>query len=247
MTKDNANAVAVIDTSSNTVIATMNVGAAPAGVSIAPDGKHAYVASVGTNSVVVIDTSSNSVTATVALGTVDPVGFAFTPDGSRVYVLDAGGNLTVIATSSNSVTATVILPGNEISPLAGHQPDGTRAYVTRFAANTEAVIDNEQHRGRQVPLGAFPAGWPHAGRKTCYGRLRPTRLAGLRQRLRDRHVQQHRSRQSRRPSSFRAGYQGRRSEEVSPVPTRHLLRSRRSSPPAAMAGTPTSHLVRGWK
>src|SRR5260221_12611304 len=63
-----ANTVSVIDTASNTVVATVAVGSGPFGVAITPDGTRAYVANENSNSVSVIDTASNTVVATVAVG-----------------------------------------------------------------------------------------------------------------------------------------------------------------------------------
>jgi YVTN family beta-propeller protein len=53
------NVVSVIDTATNTVVATVPVGTRPAGIAITPDGKHVYVANNGSNSVSVIETASN--------------------------------------------------------------------------------------------------------------------------------------------------------------------------------------------
>jgi YVTN family beta-propeller protein len=58
----------VIDPATNTVVATVGVGAIPVHVSISPDGTHAYVTNAGSNSVSIIDTSTNAVSATVPVG-----------------------------------------------------------------------------------------------------------------------------------------------------------------------------------
>ena len=71
----------MIDTASNMVVATVPVGSSPYGVAVTPDGKHAYVANIGSNNVSVIHTASNTVVATVPVGT-GPVGVAVTPDGT---------------------------------------------------------------------------------------------------------------------------------------------------------------------
>ncbi|PYU98366.1 MAG: hypothetical protein DMG26_18855, partial [Acidobacteria bacterium] len=80
-----SNSVSVIDTSSNTVVATVAVGSIPFGVAITPDGTRAYATNRGSNSVSVIDAASNTVVATVAVGGA-PEGVAITPDGARAYV-----------------------------------------------------------------------------------------------------------------------------------------------------------------
>ena len=65
----------MIDTATNTVVATVAVGFIPVHVSVSPDGAHVYVTNAGSNSVSVIDTSTNAVSATVPVG-VHPVNAA---------------------------------------------------------------------------------------------------------------------------------------------------------------------------
>jgi YVTN family beta-propeller protein len=83
--------VSVIDTTTNTVIATIPVGTTPFGVAVSPDGSTAYVTNVNSNSVSVIDTASNTVRTTIAAVGVQPFGLASTPDGTRVYVGHGSG------------------------------------------------------------------------------------------------------------------------------------------------------------
>ncbi|MEK8108201.1 hypothetical protein NKG94_30980 [Micromonospora sp. M12] len=66
----------MIDTATNTVIATVPVGFIPRGWR-SPDGSRAYVTSQGPNTVSVIDTATNTVTATVPVGD-SPIGVAIT-------------------------------------------------------------------------------------------------------------------------------------------------------------------------
>src|SRR4029077_8815160 len=78
--------VSVIDTATNSVVATIPVGIDPVGVAITPDGTRAYVTNLF-NSVSVIDTVTNTVVATIPLGTnQNPDWVAITPDGTRAYV-----------------------------------------------------------------------------------------------------------------------------------------------------------------
>src|SRR5438445_13565499 len=113
ITNLNDNTVSVIDTASNTVMATVPVGNFPNGVAVTPDGAHVYVGNQGDGlvpgTVSVIDTATNKLTATVMVG-LFPFGVAVTPDGAHVYV----GNLcsttvSVIASTSNTATAEVPL------------------------------------------------------------------------------------------------------------------------------------------
>src|SRR6266480_2962667 len=107
ITNLNDGTVSVIDTASNTVMATVPVGNFPNGVAVTPDGAHVYVANVVDGTVSVIETASNTVTATVPVG-LFPFGVAVTPDGAHVYVANQGSNnVAMIATAGNTVTATV--------------------------------------------------------------------------------------------------------------------------------------------
>ena len=100
-----SNNVSVIDTSNNTVTATVGVGNNPLGISVSPDGTKVYVST--SNNVSVIRTSDNTVTATVGVGN-NPVGISVSPDGTKVYVSnESSNNVSVIRTSDNTVTATV--------------------------------------------------------------------------------------------------------------------------------------------
>ena len=73
VTNQTSNNVSVINTATNTVVATVTVGTTPAGVSVSPDGSFVYVTNRTSNNVSVINTATNTVVATVTVGT-DPVG-----------------------------------------------------------------------------------------------------------------------------------------------------------------------------
>jgi YVTN family beta-propeller protein len=65
--------VSVIDTTSNTVTATIDLGQEPYGVAITPDGRHAYVTNHAApaahgSTISVIDTTSNTVTCGCRIG-----------------------------------------------------------------------------------------------------------------------------------------------------------------------------------
>ncbi len=56
------NNVSVIDTATDTVIASVDVGIYPEGVAVNPAGTKVYVTNHNTNNISVIDTSNNTVT-----------------------------------------------------------------------------------------------------------------------------------------------------------------------------------------
>jgi len=79
--------VSVIDTATNTVIASIPspVGGQPLYAAVTPDGTKVYVANSGANTVSVIATATNTVTATIPVDN-SATAVAVAPDGSKVYV-----------------------------------------------------------------------------------------------------------------------------------------------------------------
>ena len=131
------NTVSEIDTSTNTVVATIRVGSGPEGVAVTPDGTRLYVANDG-GAVWVIDTSNNSTVAKVTVGG-DPYGVAITPDGTRVYVTeDNGAAVSAIDTSSNTVIARIVMPA--VPSGVAIAPDGRHAYVASDGANLTPAV-----------------------------------------------------------------------------------------------------------
>jgi YVTN family beta-propeller protein len=83
--------VSVIDTSTDTVVATIPVGTKPGSIDISPDGKRAYVANFDTNNISVINTETDSVIATVNVGT-HPGTIALRGGGATAFVLNEDSN-----------------------------------------------------------------------------------------------------------------------------------------------------------
>lgn len=78
VTNHGSSNVSVIDTATNTVSATVDVGVDPFGVAITADGKFVYVTNTGSNNVSVIDTATNKVVAEITVGS-RPFGMAINP------------------------------------------------------------------------------------------------------------------------------------------------------------------------
>ncbi|WP_048107514.1 PKD domain-containing protein [Methanosarcina barkeri] len=131
--------VSVIDTFTNTVIATVPVGVNPLGVAITPDGKKVYVANRYSNTVSVIDTSTNAVIATVEVGS-GPCGVTVNQMGTVLYVTNCESNtISIVDISTNTVTATV--PVGKWPMGVTVTPDGTKVYVVDEGSNNVSVID----------------------------------------------------------------------------------------------------------
>jgi YVTN family beta-propeller protein len=137
----------VIDTTTNTVTATIPVGRVSmdslGGVAVAPDGSKVCVTNSDRNSVLVIDTTTDTVTATISVGT-DPAGVAVTKDGSKVYVANSGTTtVSAIDTATNTVIATIPV-GADPSWIAV-TPDGSKAYVVNRGSDT---VSGDQYGDR---------------------------------------------------------------------------------------------------
>jgi len=157
--------VSVIDTATNIVAATVQVGIGPQGVAITPNGAFAYVANFDSNNVSVIDTATNAVVATVPVGG-GPLGVAIAPSGAFAYVTafdSCAGSVSVIDTAVNSPTVNTVVA--TVSPLGGCPtgvaiaPSGAFAYVANFTANNVAVINTATNTVlTTVPVGSGPRG-----------------------------------------------------------------------------------------
>ena len=99
MTNVYDNNVSVINTTSNTVKANVNVGISPHGVAASPDGTNVYVANDNSNNVSVINISSKTVINSIE-GKNGAWGVAISPDGTKLYVGTSDPAVAIINTNS---------------------------------------------------------------------------------------------------------------------------------------------------
>lgn len=138
----------VIDTCTNSIIATIPVGNVPTGIAVTPNGRYVYVANSGlatatSGSVSVIDTNTNTVVKTIPVGR-DPIGIAITPDGSFAYVtIGKADSVSVIDTATNEVVKNITV--GDLPVAIAITPSGSYAYVANQGqsalTNTVSVID----------------------------------------------------------------------------------------------------------
>jgi YVTN family beta-propeller protein len=105
-----SNDVSVIDTATDTVVATIPVGVHPNGVSIHPNGTRLYVTNSGDRTVSVIDTTTNMVINPPIILGENSAGSVVHPNGQRVY-LDGGIGIFIIDTATNTVTDIIPIDG----------------------------------------------------------------------------------------------------------------------------------------
>jgi YVTN family beta-propeller protein len=137
----------VIDTTTNTVTASIPVGDTPVGVAVSPSGLRVYVANMFSNDISVIDAESNVVTARVDLTigspcgrALVPFGIALDPAGNRAYVAnqncmaaDGYWYTSSIDTSSNTVLKHIASGTNSSPRGVAVSPDGAKVFVSNGA------------------------------------------------------------------------------------------------------------------
>jgi len=145
-----------IDTSTNTVVATVGVGLWPDDVVVNPAGTRAYVANEFSHDVWVIDTSTNRPIATVEVGGM-PSGVAVTPDGTPCLCDELWQHHRLRHRySNNTVVATV--EGMLFPFDVAVKPDGTRVYATNSGYPTVSVIDTSTNTiVATVPVAGVPS------------------------------------------------------------------------------------------
>ena len=131
--------ISVINTSNDSIIATIPVGDNPQGGCLSPNGSRLYVVSLNKLAINVINTSTNMITDTIVLENY-PNDICINPDGKRVYVVNGGGNtVDVIDIMTKKVVATVKV--GRLPLGISITPDGTKVYVANQSDNTVSVIN----------------------------------------------------------------------------------------------------------
>ncbi len=131
-------------TSNRLLLATVDVGDNPKGVTVTPDGAFIYVANYNSNTVSVVSKLTQSVVATIPVET-GPYGIDVTPDGAYVYVSNLiDDSISVIQTSDNTVLTNIPLNNTSPSSLAV-SPDGQHVYATHSGSHTVSVIQTSDN------------------------------------------------------------------------------------------------------
>ncbi len=148
--------VVVVDTATNTRLATVPTGWFTTGVAISPDGTRVYAtyqsSQTRTGQLAVISTATNTVIATVSTGA-QATAVAVSPDGARVYVMasedvlaDVPDNGVVVVDSATNTVVGFYEDDNlgfDDSSDGGMavSPDGAKLYVTDTGGGSVDVFN----------------------------------------------------------------------------------------------------------
>ncbi len=147
ITNRNDSSISVINTQTNTVIATIPTHKYPSGVIVNHDGTRAYISYYTTNNanaVTVINTATNQIIGELPLNTGATFGgiIDVSPDGSTLYV---GCQDTVVVVDAVTLTIKTKIPtevGNSIQGIA-ISPDGLHVYVNGYNKLIDiSTVDN---------------------------------------------------------------------------------------------------------
>ena len=161
--------IAVIDTATNLVAATIRVDGGTSSIIMDAWGYRLYATlplQYGAGRVVVIDPATGTVEGYVKVGE-GPIAIALNPAASRAYVVNwgnediPGDTVSVIDTDSLAVVATVWVGGGYPSGVSVH-PSGKVVYVANQRNHNMSIIDTATHAVTFTqPLGQVGQ-WPTA-------------------------------------------------------------------------------------
>jgi YVTN family beta-propeller protein len=176
VTNEDSNELTIIDTGSDSVVATVPVGTRPRGVKVTPDGKTVFVALSGSpkcpptmpdeeceklkvdkskDGIAVIDAATRAVTKVIPGGS-DPEAFDISANGQLLYVSNEdAGTASIVEIGPGTVRATVET-GREPEGVTV-SPDGKTVWITGETDHDLTVLDAETGmKATSVKVGMRP-------------------------------------------------------------------------------------------
>ncbi len=155
--------VTVLDTTTNSVLATVGVGISPDDIKVAPDGATVWTANAGdrdepNGSVSVIDTVTNQFLATIPTGDGGgPRTLTFTPNGNFVYATSLSGTawaVKVIDAITRTVVDTISVADDPMQIV--FSPNGDTAYVTCLSGFVTVIRTSDGTVTNTIAVGDAP-------------------------------------------------------------------------------------------
>jgi YVTN family beta-propeller protein len=157
--------IGVLNTRSNTVVATIPQTARPYLAKVSPDGQQLYVPNPDIASISVIDTATNTVIGQIPVAPT-PAGVAFSADGERAFTANHDSNLVSVIETRNLEVETTIPVGHSPHSIAVN-PHRPLAALVNDNSNSVSLIDTAgQQVMATIPVGRNPQdiAWSPDGR-----------------------------------------------------------------------------------
>lgn len=145
-------AVAVINTITGRLVATVTVGenTRPMRIVLQPDGRRVWVGLDGSPSVAVIDTETNRLAATIKAGA-GLQNIAFTPDGQFAYVTNSAAD-TVTAIDAGKLTRIADIAVGKTPSAVAYSPASRMVYVATKDGMVSVIDRSKQQVVRSIPV-----------------------------------------------------------------------------------------------
>jgi YVTN family beta-propeller protein len=158
--------VSVIDTASNAVVKTIEVGLHPCGMALSPGGDRLYVTNANSDTVSMIDTASDMVAKTLHVGQVGPGRVPILGSSPNAVTVSPDGTTVYVANASENTIAVVDPDTNASDVVRGLIPTGWYpTAVAMDATGDRLVIASGYGFGSLAPTPPGRAGRSYADRK----------------------------------------------------------------------------------
>lgn len=153
--------VTIVDTTTNTVTATVHIGGSVQSLAVGAGGASVYVVSVNESddggTVSILDTATNTITATIGLAAGNyPSSVAVTPDGETLVVASHDGTITVIDTFTKAVVRTLGVGG--YANRVAVSPDSQQVWVAHDDNYPQvSVITLSNGQVEDIATGDYPS------------------------------------------------------------------------------------------
>ena len=146
--------VYIVDTRSQQIVGSVEVGFIPNAFAVHPDGRIIYVSAAASGTVSEVDMFTGTVLRTFTVGGT-PQDMAVTRDGQRLYVANEAGYLNEIDLPTGQLAATITLAGGAFG--IGVTPDDGQAYVSIPSGGLVQVFNLQARRLAQtLTVGGTP-------------------------------------------------------------------------------------------
>ena len=145
-----------IDTATDKVKHSIEVGKMPHGLALTPDGRQLLVAVFGTSKVAFVDTATNQVVGQVPVPS--PHNIAISPDGQTAYVAaQKQGETALVILDVHKKMQVGAVPLDKAPRALTFSPDGKALYFTQAGLDAVQVLNTASHKlVGQVAVGASP-------------------------------------------------------------------------------------------